>query len=162
MRRIITTFLKKISMTFDCKLILKKGVRKAHQNVSKCTPNCIKNHSKLHQKCSQNCIRNVCKIVSQLCAKTVCKLCCKNCTFCVSKKVLQSDANEHFTRVSSRARKQTNKQTNKTPIGVREKRCRKDEDEGRILRSHSFPFLADAKTKPLPLFPPMNKNAFHR
>ena len=51
----------------------------------------------------------------------------------------------------ARVNKQTNKRTNKTPIGVREKRCRKDEDEGRILRSHSFPFLAEAKTKPLPL-----------
>lgn len=68
-------------------------------------------------------------MVQKLCAKTVCKLCCKNCTFCVSKKVLQSDANEHFTRVSSRARKQTNEQTNKTPIGVREKVDRKDEEE---------------------------------
>ena len=52
----------------------------------------------------------------------------------------------------ARVNKQTNEQTNKTPIGVREKRFRKDEDEGRILRSHSFPFLADAKTKPLPFF----------
>ena len=51
----------------------------------------------------------------------------------------------------ARVNNQTNEQTNKTPIGVREKRCRKDEDEGRILRSHSFPFLADAKTRPLPL-----------
>ena len=62
----------------------------------------------------------------------------------------------------ARVNKQTNKQTNKTPIGVREKRCRKDEDEGRILRSHSFPFLADAKTKSLSLFAPMNKNIFQR
>ena len=59
----------------------------------------------------------------------------------------------------ARVNKQTNKQT-KTPIGVR--RFRKDGDEGRILRSHSFPFLADAKTKPLPFFSSMNKNAFHR
>ena len=51
----------------------------------------------------------------------------------------------------ARVNKQTNKQT-KTPIGVREKIDRKDEDEGRILRSHSFPFLADAKTMPLSLF----------
>ena len=111
-------FLKNKSMDFDCKLVLKKVSEK---------------HSNLHQKCSQNCIRNVCKMVQKLCAKTVCKLCCKNCTFCVSKKVLQSDANEHFTYDSSRARKQTNKQTNKqtkTPIGVREKRFRKDGDEG--------------------------------
>ena len=62
----------------------------------------------------------------------------------------------------ARVNKQTNEQTNKTPIGVREKRFRKDGDEGRILRSHSFPFLADAKTKPLPFFSSMNKNAFHR
>ena len=67
-------------------------------------------------------------MMQKLCAKTVCKLCCKNCIFCVSKKVLQSDANEHFTYASSRARKQTNEQT-KTPIGVREKVYRKDEGE---------------------------------
>ena len=69
----------------------------------------------------------------------------------------------------ARVNKQTNEQTHKTPIGVREKRCRKDEDEGRILRSHSFPFLADAKTKPLPLltneqkrFVSMSQKVFHR
>lgn len=59
---------------------------------------------------------------------------CANCVaetalFVCQKKVLQSDANEHFTYASSRARKQTNEQTNKTPIGVREKIDRKDEDE---------------------------------
>lgn len=56
-------------MTFDCKLILKKGVRKAHHNVSKCTPNCIKKalqiapkmQSKLYQKCTQNGAEIVCK-----------------------------------------------------------------------------------------------------
>ena len=55
-------------------------------------------------------------------AKIVQKNVCKNSVqivlqklhFCVSKKVLQSDANEHFTYASSRARKQTNKRTNKT------------------------------------------------
>ena len=77
--------------------------------------------SKLYQKCMQNG------------AEIVCKLCCKNSIFCVSKKVLQSDANEHFTRVSSRARKQTNKrtnkQTNKTPYGVMEKMYRKGDAE---------------------------------
>ena len=96
-----------------------------------------KKHSKLHQKCSQNCIRNVRKMVQKLCAKTVCKLCCKNCIFLYQKKVLQSDANEHFTRVSSRARKQTNEQTNKrtneqtnkTPYGVMEKMYRKEDAE---------------------------------
>lgn len=56
--------------------------------------------------------------------------------------MLQSDANEHFTRVSSRARKQTNEQTNKqtnkrtneqtnkTPYGVMEKMYRKEDAEG--------------------------------
>lgn len=79
-----------------------------------------KMQSKLYQKCMQNG------------AKTVCKLCCRNCTFCVSKKVLQSDANEHFTYASSRARKQTNEQTNKnTPNGVIEKIERKDGDDGK-------------------------------
>ena len=62
----------------------------------------------------------------------------------------------------ARVHTQPNEQTNKTPIGVREKRFRKDGDEGRILRSHSFPFLADAKTKPLSPFAPMSKNTFQR
>ncbi len=62
----------------------------------------------------------------------------------------------------ARVNKQTNEQTNKTPIGVREKRFRKDEDEGRILGSHSFPFLADAKTKSLSPFSSMSKNALYR
>ncbi len=56
-------------MTFDCKLILKKGVREAHHNVSKYTPNCIeeplqiapKMQSKLYQKCTQNGAEIVCK-----------------------------------------------------------------------------------------------------
>lgn len=61
----------------------------------------------------------------------------------------------------ARVNKQTNEQT-KTPIGVREKIDRKDEDEGRILRSHSFPFLANAKTRSLSPFAPMSKNTFHR
>ncbi len=45
--------------------------------------------------------------------------------FLCQKKVLQSDANEHFTRVSSRARKQTNKRTNKRTkhLTVLWKRC---------------------------------------
>lgn len=61
----------------------------------------------------------------------------------------------------ARVNKQTNEQT-KTPIGVREKIDRKDEDEGRILGSHSFPFLANAKTKSLSPFAPMSKNTFQR
>ena len=148
LRKIITTFLKQTSMDFDCKLVLKKVSEK---------------HSNLHQKCSQNCIRNVCKMVQKLCAKTVCKLCCKNCTFCVSKKVLQSDANEHFTYASSRARKQTNKQTNKQKhLSVLEKRdLEKTRKKRRILRSHSFPFLADAKTKSLSPFSSMSKKFFN-
>ena len=89
----------------------------------------------------------------------------KQCANCVAKtalfvypkrccKVMQMNTLRMLprARVNKQTNKRTNKQTNKTPIGVREKRCRKDEDEGRILRSHSFPFLADAKTKPLPLF----------
>ena len=61
----------------------------------------------------------------------------------------------------ARVNKQTNEQTNKTPIGVREKVDRKDEEEEENLRSHSFPFLADAKTKSLSPFSSMSKKFFN-
>ena len=59
-----------------------------------------KMQSKLYQKCMQNGAEIVCKNSVQIVLQKLHFLC--------QKKVLQSDANEHFTRVSSRARKQTN------------------------------------------------------
>ena len=109
--------------------------KKALQIVSKMQSN-------LYQKCMQNCAENVCKNSVQIVLQKLHFLCIK--------KVLQSDANEHFTYVSSRARKQTNKQTNKQKhLSVLEKRyIEKTRTKRRILGSHSFPFLANAKTKP--------------
>ena len=62
----------------------------------------------------------------------------KQCANCVAKtalfvyqkrccKVMQMNTLRMLPR--ARVNKQTNEQTNKTPIGVREKRFRKDEDE---------------------------------
>ena len=125
---------------------------------------------KKYQKSSPICIKNAVKIVSEMYAKW-CRNCVqKQCANCVAKtalfvyqkrccKVMQMNTLRMIPR--ARVNNQTNEQTNKTPIGVREKRCRKDEDEGRILRSHSFPFLADAKTKSLSPFSSMSKNFFN-
>ena len=111
--------------------------------------------SKLYQKCMQNDAENVCKNSVQIVLQKLHFLCIK--------KVLQSDANEHFTYVSSRARKQTNKQTNKQKhLSVLEKRyIEKTRTKRRILGSHSFPFLANAKTKPLSPFSSMSKKFFN-
>ena len=122
--------------------------KKALQIVSKMQSN-------LYQKCMQNCAENVCKNSVQIVLQKLHFLCIK--------KVLQSDANEHFTYVSSRARKQTNKPTNKQKhLSVLEKRyIEKTRTKRRILGSHSFPFLANAKTKPLSPFSSMSKKFFN-
>ena len=95
LRKIITTFLKQISMYFDCKLVLKKVSEK---------------FSNLHQKCSQNCIRNVCKMVQKQCANCV----AKTALFVYQKrccKVMQMNTLRMLPR--ARVNKQTNEQTNK-------------------------------------------------
>ena len=77
-------------------------------------------HSKLHQKALQIAPKMQSNLY-QKCTQNGAEIVCKNCVqivlqklhFLYQKKVLQSDANEHFTRVSSRARKQTNKRKNK-------------------------------------------------
>ena len=62
-------------------------------------------------------------------AKSDAKSVLQMCTNVLQEDTLQSDANEHFsTAAHARVNKQTNEQT-KTPIGVREKIDRKDEDE---------------------------------
>ena len=106
----------------------------------------------MYAKWCRNCVQKQC---ANCVAKTALFVCQKRCC-----KVMQMNTLRMLPR--ARVNKQTNEQTNKTPIGVREKRFRKDGDEGRILRSHSFPFLANAKTKSLSPFAPMSKNTFQR
>ena len=71
--------------------------------------------SNLYQKCTQNGAEIVCKNCVQIVLQKL--------HFLYQKKVLQSNANEHFTRVSSRARKQTNEQTNKQTNEQNTLRC---------------------------------------
>ena len=70
----------------------------------------------------QNGAEIVCKMVQKLCAKTALFVYQKRCC-----KVMQMNTLRMLPR--ARVNKQTNEQTNKTPIGVREKVDRKDEDE---------------------------------
>ena len=141
---------------FRLQIGTQKSIRKVLQIASKYTPICIKNAvkivSEMYAKWCRNCVQKQCANCVAKIALFVCqKRCCK---------VMQMNTLRMLSR--ARVNKQTNEQTNKTPIGVREKRFRKDEDEGRILRSHSFPFLANAKTKSLSPFAPMSKNTFQR
>ena len=105
----------------------------------------------MYAKWCRNCVQKQC---ANCVAKTALFVYQKRCC-----KVMQMNTLRMLPR--ARVNKQTNEQTNKTPIGVREKVDRKDEDEGRILRSHSFPFLADAKTKSLSPFSSMSKKFFN-